>query len=38
MFVNEMLSIWLYGYIGIFVGLLLPLKWGYSNHDEKEND
>ncbi|BAS45115.1 hypothetical protein SSCHL_0335 [Staphylococcus schleiferi] len=38
MFVNEMLSIWLYGFIGTFVGLLLALKWGYSNLDEKGND
>ncbi len=31
MFVNEMLSIWLYGFLGMFVVVFISLKVGYSN-------
>ena len=34
MFVNEMLSIWLYGFLGMFVVVFISLKVGYSNKDK----
>ncbi len=34
MFVNEMLSIWLYSFLGMFVVVFISLKVGYSNKDK----
>lgn len=31
MFVNEMLTIWLYGFIGMFISVIIVLKIAYTD-------
>jgi len=31
MFVNEMLTIWLYGFVGMFIAVMITLKIGYTD-------